>query len=79
MAACFDEDWAWCVACGDKQPDLPCGELSRHECGWCGKSLEVYRSDEGKYQVACSGYHNMRRMNGALVCTLCGYEPDPGP
>ena len=78
MAACFNRDTPWCVSCGVTQPELEPGEISRHFCG-CGKGLEVYRSDAGLYQVACANRHNMQWRNGALVCALCGYEPDPGP
>jgi hypothetical protein len=77
MVACFGEESPWCVACGEEQPEVEPGEISRHFCG-CGKGLEVYRDDAGLYQVACTA-HSMRQMNGALVCTLCGYEREPGP
>jgi len=78
MVACISEESPWCVACGEEQPEVEPGASSRHFCV-CGKGLEVYRSGEGLYQVACANRHSMQWRNGALVCTLCGYEPDPGP
>ena len=78
MVACINEGSPWCVACGEEQPEVEPGTSSRHFCG-CGKGLEVFRSDAGLYQVACANRHSMQWRNGALVCALCGYEPDPGP
>ena len=78
MPTCFDADIPLCVSCGQLQPAIEPGEISRHFCDNCGKGLLVYRDDNGMYHVACS-VHNLRQMNGVPVCTLCGYEPDPGP
>ena len=78
MPSCFNDYYPLCVKCGQLQPAIEPGDISRHFCDNCGKGLEVYRNDEGLYQIACS-VHNIRQMNGVPVCTLCGYEPDPGP
>jgi hypothetical protein len=78
MPSCFNADVPLCVNCGQLQPAIEPGDISRRSCDACGKVLEVYRNDEGLYQIACS-VHNIRQMNGVPVCTLCGYEPDPGP
>ena len=78
MPTCFDADIPLCVSCGQLQPAIEPDEISRHNCDNCGKSIWVYRCDAGLYRVACVE-HNIRRMNGVLVCTLCGYEPEPGP
>jgi len=78
MVACYNEHSPWCVTCGEEQPKLEPRVTSRHFCG-CGKGLEVYRSKTGLYQVACNDRHSIRQMNGVPVCTLCGYEPEPGP
>ena len=79
MPSCFNADIPLCVSCGQLQPAIEPGELSRHNCGNCGKSIEVYRSDARLYQVSCNDRHNMRQLNGVPVCTLCGFEPEPGP
>jgi len=79
MPSCFNQESPWCVSCGELQPAIEPGEISRHNCDCCGKAIEVYRSDARLYQVSCNDRHNMRQFNGAPVCTLCGYEPEPGP
>ena len=78
MPSCFNDYYPLCVKCGQLQPAIEPGEISRHNCDGCGRAIEVYRDDNGMYHVACSA-HNLRQMNGVLVCTLCGYEPEPGP
>ena len=78
MVACYDEHLPWCVTCGEEQPELEPGESSRHYCG-CGKGLLVCRNNAGRYGVFCGDSHNLRQMNGVPVCTLCGFEPAPGP
>ena len=78
MPSCFNDYYPLCVKCGELQPKIVPGQMSRHNCDRCGKAIEVYSNNDGMYQVACVE-HNLRQMNGVPVCTLCGYEPDPGP
>jgi hypothetical protein len=78
MPSCYKEYYPLCVKCGQLQPKIEHGGISRHNCDGCGKAIEVYRDDNGMYHVACM-VHSMRQMNGALVCTMCGYERERGP